>query len=135
MELSSGPNHSSLSFYTAAMTSDTRKKRTKRNARVAKRKILLASEISWTSPFQLTPESSASNRKRRKPVKRSAKTSLAGRLQRRRSRKRSAVQKRKLRQRKKRRRSICCTVQSVLVSLTVYVGCESRGKEGEGCSC
>lgn len=108
MEHSYGPNHSSLFLLTAVMTSDTQRRRTSLNARVARRRILLAFETSWTLPFQLTLESNASNRKRRKPVKRSAKTrrALAEGFQRQKPRKRNVVQRRKPRRRRKLRRSI-----------------------------
>ena len=137
MEHSYGPNHSSLFLLTAAMISDTQRRRTSLNARVARRRILLAFETSWTLLFQLTLESNASNRKRRKPVKLSAKTrrALAEGFQRQKPRKRNVVQRRKPRRRRKLRRSIFCAVQSVLFLQMIYIGCKSRGKEGEGCSC
>ncbi len=70
-------------------------------------------------------------------MKRSAKTrqALAEDLQRPRPKKRSAVLRRKPRQRKRQRRFVCSTVHDVLAWLMVYVGCKSRGKEGENCGC
>lgn len=107
---------------TAVMTRGTQKRRINLNVPVARRRILLASEISWMSPFRLTPESSASSRKRRKHERRSAKTRLAPAecLQRRSLRKRSAVRKKKPRRKKRRRRSVCCTVYSVLTLTDGY---------------
>lgn len=114
---------------TAVTTRGTQKRRINLNVRVARRRILLASEISWTSPFRLTLESSASSRKRRKHVRRSAKIRLAPaeRLPRRSLRKRSAARKKKPRRKKKGRRSVCCTVYSVLTLTDVY--CRLRGQK------
>ena len=125
------PCHSSLMLPIAVTTSDTQKRRIKPNARVARRRILLASAILWTLPFQQTPGLNASNRKRRKHERRSAKTSLAP-FQRHKLRKRSVVQKKRPRRKKRQRRSVCCAMYSVLTLPTVCLGCEGRGKESEG---
>ena len=114
---------------TAVTTRGTQKRRINPNVPVARRRILLASEISWMSPFRLTPESSVSSRRRRKHERRSAKTRMAPAegLQKRSLRKRSAVRKKKPRRKKKRRRFVCCTVYSVLILTDAY--CRLRGQK------
>jgi hypothetical protein len=124
-------------LHAAAMTNDTRKKRTKQNVRVARRRTPLACVISWMLPFRLTPESSASSRKRRKRGKRSAKirqVPVVG-FQRRRQRKRSVAQKKRPRRKRKPRRSVCALHSPCPVVLTVFVGYEGRSEEGEGRGC
>ena len=104
------------------MTRGIQKRRISLNVPVARRRILLASEISWMLPFRLTHESSVSSRKRRKHERRSAKTrlALAERLQKRNLRKRSVVRKKKPRRKKKRRRSVCCAMYCVLTLTNGY---------------